>query len=445
MNGTVRGNATAAAPSPFAYPEAGIFALLMAMFTLERFFEGALRTSPLLGQLLAGVVFGPAALDVVPHAAALRFVGKLGVMLLVLESGLDTDTRRVRADGARAFLAALSGTIFPVALALLGAVTIFGASADTGLAAGSAVAPTSLGFSAKLLGPEGLKTRLGAIIAIAAVVDDVLSLCLLQIVKALGSATSTWDYLRPVVASIGSILVGIFIVYVIKGCDLVSRLVAYKSDAFLLFAMASLVLVFGWSCAVVGSSDLLGCFLAGLAFSGSAPSRIAFAKNFGRLTKVGTALFFACTVGFGVPPLGTGGGLFSAAAVARGAWLLFAALIGKAFPLGFFATPLTIPAFLKFSIAMQGRGEFSFLIADSAFAEGVLDEAWHGGAIWAVFLASALAPLAFRMILSYEKRRKEEDENDADVARSSHDIRNFDHDNQTKEFGQVKVIETVRI
>jgi Kef-type K+ transport system membrane component KefB len=398
--------ASASAPKPFS-PEAGVFALLLSMFALERCFGRALRTAPLLGHMLAGVALGPAGLDLVPYPAAWGFVGKLGVMLLVLESGLGTDTRRVRADGARAFLAALSGTAFPVALALLGAVGIFGAAAETGLAAGSAIAPTSLGFSAKLLGAAGLKTRLGAIIAVAAVVDDVLSLCLLQIVKALGSASSAWDYLRPVVASLGSILVGILLVSAIKGGALVAKLAAYNSDALLLFAMALLVLAFGWSCAAVGSSDLLGCFLAGLAFSGSARSRGAFEANFGRLTKVGTSLFFACTVGFGVPPLGSSGGLFSAAAAARGAWLLFAALIGKAFPLGLFATPLTMGSFLKFSVAMQGRGEFSFLIANSAYTEGVLDEAWHGGAIWAVFLASALAPLAFRWVLSREEEEEE--------------------------------------
>lgn len=129
---------------------------------------------------------------------------------------------------------------------------------------------------------------------------------------------------------------------------------------------------------------------------------MAFEKNFGRLTKVGTALFFACTVGFGVPPLAAGGGLFSGAALSRGSWLLFAALFGKAFPLGLFASPLTVESFFKFSIAMQGRGEFSFLIADSAYSEGVLDKDWHGASIWAAFVASALAPLAFRYILRKE-------------------------------------------
>ena len=59
---------------------------------------------------------------------------------------------------------------------------------------------------------------------------------------------------------------------------------------------------------------------------------------------------------------------------------------------------------MAFSVAMQGRGEFSFLIADLALSEGVIDRGWHGGAIWAIFLASMGAPLVFRWLLGREKK-----------------------------------------
>lgn len=43
--------------------------------------------SPIIGQIAAGVVVGPALFDLVPHVDALKLLGKLGVMLLVVESG----------------------------------------------------------------------------------------------------------------------------------------------------------------------------------------------------------------------------------------------------------------------------------------------------------------------------------------------------------------------
>ena len=55
------------------------------------------------------------------------------------------------------------------------------------LAVGAALSPTSLGFSAQLLGEVGqLATPIGQLICTAAVVDDVLSLLLLAEVQALG-------------------------------------------------------------------------------------------------------------------------------------------------------------------------------------------------------------------------------------------------------------------
>ena len=54
---------------------------------------------------------------------------------------------------------------------------------------------------------------------------------------------------------------------------------------------------------------------------------------------------------------------------------------------------------------MQGRGEFSFLIADTAKMEKVLDQHWHSGCIWAVFLASFVAPFGFRYVLGVEKKK----------------------------------------
>ena len=439
-------------PFPF-YNEIAITLLLLSIYATEQFFSKMLKTSPLLGQLLAGIVLGPACFNLIPFASAFRFLGKLGVMLLVVEAGLATDMQRVVKYGTRSFFAALSGTVSPVLLAVAGGFLFFGADVRVGLAAGSAIAPTSLGFSAKLLGPEGLQTNMGAIIAISAVVDDVLSLCLLEIVRALGSAETMWDYLRPVVASLGSIVGGLCVVFLIKRWNFIARtiqciqscasqnaklksvdtnisqhteesernsvddghgttvlgsaptiLLTTPHDRLYLLLLMFLSVGLGWACASVGSSDLLGCFLAGLAFSDSRETLSAFRTHFAKLTKVGTSLFFACTIGFGVPSLVNGSGLFSSAAVGRGAMLLFAALVGKAIPLGFFATPLGTISFFKFAIAMQGRGEFSFLIADTAKVEGVLDNAWHSGCIWAVFLASFVAPFGFRYVLMLEKK-----------------------------------------
>ena len=433
-NGTTIASTTAASKLPLPFPfynEAAITLLFFSIYVTDRFFSKVIKTSPLLGQLLAGILLGPACLNIIPFVEAFQFFGKLGVMLLVVESGLATDIKRVVKFGGRSFLAAFLGVIAPVLLAVGGGALFFGAAVRVGLAAGSAIAPTSLGFSAKLLGTEGLQTNLGSIIAISAVIDDVLSLCLLEIVRALKTAVTPWDYLRPMVASLGSIVVGLFVVWVTRRMELVRRVVecsssqrqrsssaaAHKDDWVYLLLLTLVSIGLGWACAAVGSSDLLGCFLGGLALSGS-KAKESFARRYGKITKIATSLFFACTVGFGVPSLLS---LFSLSSLSRGAYLLLAALVGKAF-VGFLAIPLTTFNFFKFSIAMQGRGEFSFLIADIAKSEGVLDNEWHAGCIWACVLASLVAPFGFRYVLGREKEQTK-DESKEITPREMEDVR----------------------
>lgn len=60
--------------------------LLFVVWTTELACSRA-AVSPIIGQIAAGVVVGPGLLDLVPHVEALKLLGKLGVMLLVVESG----------------------------------------------------------------------------------------------------------------------------------------------------------------------------------------------------------------------------------------------------------------------------------------------------------------------------------------------------------------------
>lgn len=43
-----------------------------------------------------GLVVGPALLDVVPYVDSFRLLGKMGIMLLVTESGFSVDIRTVK-------------------------------------------------------------------------------------------------------------------------------------------------------------------------------------------------------------------------------------------------------------------------------------------------------------------------------------------------------------
>ena len=130
--------------------EASIALLLFTIWFFENITEKCLKTSPLLGAITAGVLVGPI-LQIAPYTDAFSFLGKLGVMLLVLQSSLDVEIEQVKKIGFRAFVAAACGVVTPVLLSLFFMCIIFKLPIQAGLAVGSAIAPTSLGFSAKLL------------------------------------------------------------------------------------------------------------------------------------------------------------------------------------------------------------------------------------------------------------------------------------------------------
>ena len=86
------------------------------------------RGSPLLGKLLAGVIFGPSLLDLVPYTDAFVLLGTLGVMILVIDSGLELDLDTIRSVRMRGIAVAAVGVIAPVLLALLLGTQILGYS-----------------------------------------------------------------------------------------------------------------------------------------------------------------------------------------------------------------------------------------------------------------------------------------------------------------------------
>lgn len=123
-----------------------------------------------------------------------------------------------------------------------------------------------------------------------------------------------------------------------------------------------------------------------------------------RYTQWGARLFFSCTVAFSVPAILGSGGLFSIRPFWKGLALTFAAVVGK-LAVGLFAgRPLTFLGFSKLGWAMNGRGEFSFFIAQEASEEDILTAEDYSAVVWALLLSSLAAPIAFRRILEADRQ-----------------------------------------
>lgn len=105
----------------------------------------ACKLPSLVGELVVGALLGPPLADVVPFPHALALVGQLGLILLVIESGMEVELEMLQAVGARSALVAFVGSVFGPLLIALGLSVAVGLSVREGLAVGASLSPTSMG------------------------------------------------------------------------------------------------------------------------------------------------------------------------------------------------------------------------------------------------------------------------------------------------------------
>eukprot|EP00041_Stephanoeca_diplocostata_P035129 m.1227735 g.1227735 ORF g.1227735 m.1227735 type:complete len:577 (+) comp24643_c1_seq21:175-1905(+) len=193
--------------------------LLTLIYVLSTIFR-YLRAE-LLGGIIAGFLLGPVA-DWVAYEDAWFTVGMIGLSLLVMEGGLGIDVKNFLKTWKLTTNLAITGTILPCLLGW-GMMSAFGYGSLEGFSAGTALSSTSIGMSLMMLMQfDYLKTPLGGIIAVAAMVDDVASLVILAVIGELQNAsdsttTGDWVWLvaKPVLISLGIIAAGALLTLVV--------------------------------------------------------------------------------------------------------------------------------------------------------------------------------------------------------------------------------------
>ena len=70
----------------------------------------------LVGEMVVGMVLGPELLNVVPFPLALTLVGEVGLLLLVLEAGLEVDLAMLKQIGGKGLVVAAVGSALPLGI-----------------------------------------------------------------------------------------------------------------------------------------------------------------------------------------------------------------------------------------------------------------------------------------------------------------------------------------
>ncbi|KAJ6444086.1 sodium/hydrogen exchanger family protein [Purpureocillium lavendulum] len=259
----------------------------------------------LIGQILIGVAYGTSGGAILSDdvEAAIVQLGYIGLILLVFEGktattrfplqcdsradirdlgGLATDFRSLKANIFLSIGVAVTGIGMPIALSfVLG--TLIGASNLECFAAGAALCSTSLGTTFTVLRSSGLSnSRLGVVLASAAMLDDVVGLVMVQVVANLGgpgASISATTVLRPVLVSLGFAAITPLVCFaVIKPTTVLlnnyrQRYTDGRVDKMLQTRRAALVfhtallLVLVASSSYAGTSNLFAAYIAGAVIS----------------------------------------------------------------------------------------------------------------------------------------------------------------------------------
>lgn len=247
----------------------GILCLLISATTLAGHFAHRAGIPAVIGEILVGVIVGPAVLNWVHLTTLVQTFSDIGVVVLMFIGGLESNLALLRKYLRPAIIVAIIGVIFPVIIMGL-ASRLFQFSWFESLFIGVIFSATSVSISVEVLKEfKVLDTKEGATILGAAVADDIIGVILLSIMIAMmgGQGNVAQTNLGVVLLEQVGFFIGVFLV--IKW---VAPYLMALSDHLLMAASPTIMAIIiclglAWLAELVGLSGAIGAFFAGVAIA----------------------------------------------------------------------------------------------------------------------------------------------------------------------------------
>lgn len=354
---------------------------------------------PVLGEIIAGIAIGPSVLkwvDPISHIAVADMVlllGEIGVILLLLQVGLEMDLAELGRVGRSAFLVAIIGVVVPFT-AGFGVASAFGETGKISLFIGATLTATSVGITARVLGDlRALATTESRIVLGAAVADDVLGLVILTVVVKIVTEGSIGAgvVFETIGLALGFLLVtGLLAIYVIpKALDRIHRV--SMSGTTVVGAGFALTIAFALLAHEAKLAFIIGAFMAGLGI-GRSSQHARIADGLGPLGHVFIPIFFA-SIGINADLAA----MVKPEVLALAGVLTVVAIVGKLVSAGGVSGPNVDR--LMVGIGMIPRGEVGLIFASIGLSRGVLDENLYGAVLIMVLVTTVITPPLLTMRL----------------------------------------------
>lgn len=360
------------------------------------------------GAILAGVLLGPSVLGLLERNEFLTVASEIGVIMLMFLAGLDTDIGELKKTGFAAFIIACLGVAVPI----IGCGAVYAIffidkwsyiSVLKALFVGVVFAATSVSITVEALNEMGkLKSRVGATLLSAALIDDIIGIVVLSVITGLAdSASGKSGGENPLIVLIKILCFFLFIGVVGFIIYKLFKKLSVDYEGHRRIAIWALAFCFFMSfCAekLFGVADITGAFFAGVILCNIAKLRKYVAKKINVASYMLFTPIFFTSIGLRTDLHSLNGSIIVFALL-----LLFMAVATKIVGCGVGARICGIPKrdSLSIGIGMVARGEVALMVTQKGIDSGYIDNEVFPAVVLVVIVAALLTPVLLK--LSFKK------------------------------------------
>ncbi|MEG0962972.1 MAG: cation:proton antiporter [Lachnospiraceae bacterium] len=358
------------------------------------------------GALMAGLILGPAFLNLVHATDFLTQVSEIGVIVLMFMAGLETDTQELKKSGFASFIIALIGVIVPLlgGLGVAAACHVSSSKLPTSellqyIFIGIILTATSVSISVETLKEMGkVSTKAGTAILGAAIIDDILGIVALTIISSLADSSTNIVFvlLKILAFFVFAAVFGIgYSVVLKKWISLDSR----PNRRYVVVSFAFCLIMSFCAEAFFGVADITGAYVAGLVISGSSKREIVY-REFDTVSYMLVAPVFFASIGLKVDLSSMTPNLILFTVL-----LLIVAILTKILGCGFGAKLMgySPKESLQIGIGMISRGEVALIVANKGESLGLISSELYAPIVVTVVVTTIITPILLKIAFKDKK------------------------------------------
>ncbi len=271
-----------------------LLTLFFILVTAKIFGEAAHRLgqSPVVGELIGGVLIGTSVLNLVHESVTLHALAEIGAIVLLFEVGVRSNLYEFLKVGIWALLVAIVGVALPFAMGY-GVSLYFGIENVHAIFIGAILTATSVGITARVLSDlKKLNSDEAKIILGAAVIDDVIGLAILAVTtKLVETGCISIENIGVIAAQAVGFLVFSMVLGTIFAPALFDIIKKLRVNGALTVGAFAFCLLASYFASLVGLAPIVGAFTAGLILSVT-DSKEKIAVNITPVSEIFVPIFF---------------------------------------------------------------------------------------------------------------------------------------------------------